>query len=596
MPSSHSLSHAFTIACISALLASCGGGGGGGSGNSSPQGGSSSGPAFSISQGSVNFTATSPFAAAPAGATLVGTVSGAGTLSGTLYIVIAGPVGTSFASSPIDSISSVTISGNSGHATITPKAPDMVGVGTASATLSVHACLNDPTCATGELSGSPQTVSVTYTVGGVTPPDSVMPHVAVAGVAGDVVIRGTHLTGTSDVKFGTTEATNITVVSDTEVHASYPPLTEGTYTLSLNSGAVAFTGSMVARSSVNYPTETVPLPETPAQVSFLRYDADRRALLVGGQYYKSQTTTLNKLWRYTYTGASSAPAWGTPSSTPIDGIVDLQLSPDGSALFAVANAGVLELSPDGLSTSQTTSVPASLIPNHIAIANDSMAIITTAASGTISSVPLTYYYNINTGTFFPVVIPFGQLELTEVTGAADGSHLFAQVTGITPSQQIVDYAASTSKRTYTALSGGIGGIASSSNASRIVVSSSTSAAPARVYAGDYGITANGATQPLGTIPLYMPPNTSDLSQDFVAIIVNPQGTRAYVLRLNGTLHSYALDQPTTSTGDYPEVGTGISVVIPNNASANQVRTAITPDGSTLFFAGNQGVLVVPALP
>jgi hypothetical protein len=82
------------------------------------------------------------------------------------------------------------------------------------------------------------------------------------------------------VKFGTTEATNITVVSDTEVHASYPPLAEGTYTLSLNSGAAAFTGSMVARSSVTYPTETVALPETPAQVSFLRYDADRRALLV----------------------------------------------------------------------------------------------------------------------------------------------------------------------------------------------------------------------------------------------------------------------------------------------------------------------------
>lgn len=225
-----------------------------------------------------------------------------------------------------------------------------------------------------------------------------------------------------------------------------------------------------------------------------------------------------------------------------------------------------------------------------------MAIITTAAVGTISSEPLTYYYNINTGAYFPVTIPFGQLEPSEVAGTADGSRLIAQVPGITPPQQILDYAASTSKRTYTALSGGIGGIASSSNASRIVVSSSTNVSPARVYASDYGITANGATQPLGTIPLNIPLNTSDLSQDFVAIIVNPQGTRAYVLRANGTLHSYALDQPTTSTGDYPEVGNGISVVIPNNASANQVRTAITPDGSTLFFAGNQGVLVVPALP
>ncbi len=594
MSSLHSLSRTLATVGMAAMFASCGGGGGGG-GNTSTPGGSSgstppgpSGPTFSVSPTTVTFNATSPFTAAPAGATLVGTVSGAATLSGTLYIVITGPIG--IPSSPVDSVSNPTISGNSGQVTIVPKSPDMVGAGTTSATLSVHACLNDPTCATGELSGSPQSISVSYTVASAIPPDSVMPHVAVAGATGDVVIRGNHLTGTSDVKFGTVAATKVTVISDTEVHASYPPLPEGSYALSLNSGAIAFTGSIVARSSINYPAETLALPETPALISFLRYDADRRALLVGGLYYKVQTTTVNKLWRYTYTGASSAPAWGTPASTPIDGLADTQLSPDGSALFAIATDGVLELSPDGLTTLRAASSgPSPGDYTHLAIANDSMAILTTRALAP------SYYYDTKAGTFLTLTMPFGQITPNEVAGTADGSRLMAPSTGMTPAPLILDYTASTSKRIFTAPSGGIGGIAFSNNANRIVVSDPNNASPAKVYAADYGMTPDGVSHPLGTLPLNA--TGADLSQSFVTIIVNPQGTRAFVLRQNGTLHSYALDQPTASNGDFPEVGAGISLPIPDTAPYGaEVKTAITPDGNTLFIAGNKGVQVVPALP
>jgi IPT/TIG domain len=515
-------------------------------------------------------------------------------LSGTLYITIVEP---SDPSSPIDSVSNVTISGNSGTASIVPKSPDMIGVGTASGTITVHACMNDPTCATGELAGSPRTVSVTYTVSGAAVPDAVTPHVAVAGVSGNVIIRGTHLTGTNDVKFGATEATQVTMISDTEIHATYPPLADGSYAVSLNSGATAFTGSLVARAPVSYPTETVALPETPAEVSFVRYDADRRALLVGGLYYKTQTTTLNKLWCYTYTGASSAPAWSAAISTPIDGLNDLVLSLDGSRLVAIADAGVLELSPDGTSTLRTVARPnPSTIPRELltsfAIANDGRAILTTRLEGLVGGQPATYYYDTNAGTYAQMTMPFAQVSPNAVVGTDDGSRVLAQTTGITPSPKILNYAASTSKRSYTAPSGGFGGLVASRDASRIVVDDTTTENPAAVYAGDYGMNAAGVTNPLGTIP---GGSATDSSLHILAIIVNPQGTRAFVLRAGGTLHSYALDQPTVN-GQFPEVGTGISVTIPDNPPSPPVQTAITPDGGTLFIVGRSGVLVVPAPP
>jgi hypothetical protein len=145
MPLLRYRSPAIGIAIAASVLSACGGGGGGSSAPPPP-------PTFSVNPTSVSFSAASPLSATPAPATVVGTITGSGTLSGTLYITIVEPSGPS---SPIDSVSNVTISGNSGTASITPKSPDMIGVGTATGTIAVHACMNDPTCATGELAGSP---------------------------------------------------------------------------------------------------------------------------------------------------------------------------------------------------------------------------------------------------------------------------------------------------------------------------------------------------------------------------------------------------------------------------------------------------------
>src|SRR5260221_4860316 len=132
-------------------VAACGGGGGGG--GEPPPG------RFSVSTHSLSFSAASPRAAIPPSQTIVATVGG--NLSGTLYILISsvGPA--------VGSIGSVVItSSTTGQATVFPVSPASLGIGTFASTITVRACLNDQTCATGQLSGSPQTITVSYTVSG----------------------------------------------------------------------------------------------------------------------------------------------------------------------------------------------------------------------------------------------------------------------------------------------------------------------------------------------------------------------------------------------------------------------------------------------
>jgi len=134
---------------IALLINACGGGGGSSSSTSSDT--------FTLSTDSLNFSAQTPtsiVAAQP----ITGTVNG--NLSGTLYILI------SESGSAVSSISNVIIDNNtqSGTANVTPTNPSILGIGTHSSTITVRACLNDPTCASGELSGSPKTISVTYTI------------------------------------------------------------------------------------------------------------------------------------------------------------------------------------------------------------------------------------------------------------------------------------------------------------------------------------------------------------------------------------------------------------------------------------------------
>jgi hypothetical protein len=96
----------------------------------------------------------------PAGQTVTASFSGTG--SGTLYVLVVP------ADPALISVGNVAINGTtSGQAVVTPAAPTTAGAGKHSTTIAVTACLNDATCKTNQIAGSPQTINVTYTVAGV---------------------------------------------------------------------------------------------------------------------------------------------------------------------------------------------------------------------------------------------------------------------------------------------------------------------------------------------------------------------------------------------------------------------------------------------
>lgn len=111
-----------------------------------------------------------------------------------------------------------------------------------------------------QLAGSPVTIPVSYSIGSGVDGDTVTPRVVAAGAAGTVILRGSGFTGATDVSFGSEAATSITVVSDSEIDASYPVLPAGTYPVTINSGSISDTASLVAASSPAFTATSITYP------------------------------------------------------------------------------------------------------------------------------------------------------------------------------------------------------------------------------------------------------------------------------------------------------------------------------------------------
>jgi hypothetical protein len=556
-----------------------GSGGGSGGGTTPPPAG------LSLSSATLTFNAASPNSAVPDDQIVTATYSGNET--GTVRIVALSNGGTPL-NSPIDSMTVFAMNGRTGQATVRASGPDLLGPGSYSDTVIIKACIDSNfICSYNELPGSPQTLTVNYVIGPApTPPDAVMPRVATAGTSARVILRGTALSGTTSVRFGPHEATDVAVVSDTEVHATYPVLAAGTYVIALNSGAIPFTGSIVAVPPTNYSNDSIVLPEQPARLSFLRYDAERGALLAGGFYFRSANIT-NKLWRYTHDGLG----WSAAQTVDVAGLNDAVLAADGSHLLAVADAGVVELSTADFSILRTTPGPGpggtgngSLQLYGIAIANNGMALIRGGTEGVTGPNPM-YYFSTQQRSFRAIRTGLFNGDFSRgLLGSDDGSRILGSVSGILPAQPLLRYDASTTLRTHRLASDGGFPTMAARDATKVVVYPLGEGYPLhhRVHS------AHDDTL-LGVLP--GPVDHDDTTLRIRLVVLNPQGTRAYVLRADNTLHTHALDQPTVD-GAFVEVGSPVTITLPTQQSQALIATT-TPDGRTLFIGGNRGVLVIP---
>lgn len=543
------------------LLASACGGGSSSTGSSGGQGGGQGSVSFSTN--AISFKAAGPFAQAPATQTITGTVTGVS--SGTLYVRVVANNPSSFFS-----VTSVTITGNSGQLGVIPTAPSTLNAGNFSGSVTINVCLNDPTCKTGQLTGSPQVISVAYNIASGVDGDTVTPRVVPANAAGTAILRGAGFTGATSVSFGSSAATSVSAVSDSEIDVSYPALPAGTYPITIDSGGINYTASLLA---VALPGFTQTLLAYPSGVGAqgplgIEYDAQRSALFI---VLRGSSSTNQIVLRYAFDENTNT--WGSPTQISMANLEQVHLSPDGSHLLALvlpdaADTSMVELDPVTMGQTGVTtfSSPVNNSPCGFALANDGNAIlglpIGILPSGPLPGVTGGFVF----GTFSRVATPTS--DGGTCYPVASGNGAIVQLGGpyITP-----EFVAS---QEMIANSG-----------------AETSMGSTADLAGD--LILNGPNVESETGQLLGGLNTG-VGNSFY--LINWAGTRAYgytpnVSSCTPTLSTFDLTA-TTSGGEYPVLGAPVSLPkVCDNGPGDLL--AITPDGTTAFIAGSAGVFVQP---
>jgi hypothetical protein len=567
-----------SIAAIG-ILGACGGGGGGGGGSTAPPPPPPPPPPpaaqFSLTASTLTFTAAEPKSSTPAAQEITGNVTG--TITGTTLFVLITAAG-----DVVSSISTPVISGTSGSALVTPVAPMALGAGTFSETLTVRACVDSSTCASGELAGSPRIVNVTYTIGSPVQQDTVMPHVVGRDAAGTVIIRGADLGSVTSVSFGANAGGTPTVRNSTEISVLHPPMPPGSYAVSLNNGTVPFTGSLVVAESPAFAEDVLAYPAAPDEVAALVYDAERRALFVALRY---TDPNANEILRYTFDGMD----WSAPTTLPFARVRDIAISQRGDRLIALRDAEIVEHDPISLAMiNQAVNfdfVGQIRFMRHLALANDGHALITTDIAG--SGVNNPYLYSLSARTFTKLgyvngsqlkgnTKSIGPMDRALPGTSGDGSRV-VMVQGQRSPPVVFQYA--DGRLTETSLVFAHANLlyrpALDRSASRILLSDTTTAP---VLDGDYAVFC--------TLP--------SITR---AYAVSPAGNRAFTVNDANVLQAFLLDTnggPCLQDGpDTPlAFDTGIDPSGVGFAYSN-VRMTISPDAATLFMAGVNGVLVKP---
>jgi hypothetical protein len=420
--------------------------------------------------------------------------------------------------------------------------------------------------------GSKETIPVTLTVAR-TQVNYVAPYVAIANTQNEVILRGDNLEKVTitNVKFGTTAATSFNLVSSTEIRAIHPTLAPGSYVVQLETNlgiARSLANNLVAVAAQSYAAATIAYPNATAKQPLeLIYDAERQALLVGVAYPTPGSS--GEIFRYPFTGS----AWATaPASVSITSFRDLALSLDGKQLIALGDVAAQQIDSAVLTIGATT--PAilfqfSLFFKGIAMANDGNAVLSTGFGRGGASYIWRYLVR------DPQITLISSISLVFGTpgASADGSRVvFTEGDPQFPNLNIAQYNSADSSLSFVNFSVAQNGIRPKLDrkATRIILNGYL------VLDSNYSV--------VGRLPEVASGTTA-------AAAVSPDGTRAYQY-VSGTLvHAYDLTGALVGGQFFPEIATGTT--LPNDPGANPVMT-VSPDGGTLFIAGANAIVVVPA--
>jgi len=518
----------------------------------------------------VTFNAASPWAAPPANQFITGTVTGAFNAS-LLQVLI------EVNNPEIVGVTNVFINtaAGTGSGTLVPVLPSSLGSGTHTGTLTVRVCLNDPTCNTGNVAGSPRTINVTYNVPSVVERDTVTPYVVNTGFAGQVILRGAGFTNPTTVSIGGVAATTVNFLGTTELRVTPPALAAGTHTVQLNGGALPFNGSLVVVAPTAFTAAFLPHPATPWATRSLEYDAARSALLVTGGSGGGV-----ELKRYEFIGGG----WAAPvlAASPPTGLRQIRMSHDGSRLLALVSTdtpvatAIHEFVPSTLVFDRSTALP--FDANHplvygesFALANDGSLILQTRLSGSGNRYPIRF--DTQDRAFTHLAVEGDQL----IGSVAPGNGSFVLLDNGTP--PVIRYNSSTA-----AITRGAGG--------RVLLPVFSGQQPSADLAGAKFQSAHAIVDSSFQLLGY----TSDAGVT-AAVVINRAGTRAHVFEPAGAgqIRTYDLTvAPTGSPLRYPELGSPTALPGGNHpGSAAEYRMTITPDGGTVFISGSAGIAVQP---
>lgn len=573
------------LIALSVATAACGGGGGGGGGSG---GNSSSSMTFSTS--TLEFQAASPSSAIPAPQKISATVSGV--KSGTLYVLIqpSGPA--------IQRVGDLAqTSSTTGEVTVEVNSPALLGKGLATSTITVTACVDDPTCNTRRLRGTPKTITVNYRIGSPVQVNTIMPAIVSANAPGAAIIRGAGLSDVTGVDIGSVAATSLQVIDESEIRVQYPGLPAGSHAVHLRRGTSSTDLSVSVTAVDPAPfaaaSWTFPAPSGfEYEIAELLYDPLTKSLLVAGRAYTTpgmiyDTPSNNVILRYTYTGSD----WQLSVNRPFPDLRTIALTPDGHTLLAASNDVIERLDPQTLQTIGSSTKPAATdeYALGLAMANDGNVVVTTGMQPN-SGGTRKYLYSLKDYSFaLPSFAWPGAAGVTfyGTPGAsADGSMVL--VAGAFLNDSVDRYRPGSGKWDLRVLS--IYGVGTGSNRGvpRIDERGSRTLI-ADTYIGDV-LVLDGNLAQIGRIAGI--PDSRAITRD---------GTRVYTITGRGDLppcevHAYDVSTPLASANDrYPEVTTGgfpfdYSCV---NGFAHLSEMKLSQDERTLFVAGGTGLRVIP---
>jgi hypothetical protein len=255
------------------LVAACGSGGGGGGGGNSNNGSSG----LSLSTNVLTFNAQNTNSTPPS---QIITATVTGVTSGTLYIKIVstGPA--------VASITNIVVTGTTtGQGTINPAPANTLGAGTHTSTITVYACTTDPNCTSGQLAGSPQTVTVTYTVTGVAVSAASLSYsISNSPIAGDFT-RQFNVTGYPNQNWNV--ASNVPWLSVLPTSGNAGTATQVTASLVQAQLDMMFGGTYTGTVTINPSSGlavTIPVTLTIARGPYLKPGFPLQTFVTGGMY------------------------------------------------------------------------------------------------------------------------------------------------------------------------------------------------------------------------------------------------------------------------------------------------------------------------